>query len=74
MGTVQDVATGEVVTVYDVDLHALGLDDLERSALRRHMDGMSTDVEGRLEERTDVPMANQPLPVLVVTGLPPQRS
>lgn len=72
MGTVQDVATGEVMTIYDVDLDPLGLDDLQRSALRRSLDGTSTQIEGRVENRTDVPMAEGPLPVLVVTGLPQQ--
>ena len=72
MGTAQDVATGDVITIYDVDLHALGLDDLQRSALRRSMDGVATQVEARLETRSGVPMASQPLPVLVITGLPSQ--
>ena len=72
MGTVQDVATGEVSTIYDVDLDPLGLDDLQRSALRRSLDGNSTRIEGHLENRSDVPMAEGQLPVLVVTGLPQQ--
>ncbi|MCB9957336.1 MAG: hypothetical protein H6843_01855 [Rhodospirillaceae bacterium] len=72
MGTVQDMATGEVMTIYDVDLEPLGLDDLQRSALRRSLDGNSTQIEGRVENRADVPMADGPLPVLVVTGLPQQ--
>ena len=72
MGTAQDLATGEVMAIYDVDLAPLALEHLERSALRRSLDGETTQVEARIEARTDVPMAREALPVLVITGLPQQ--
>ena len=71
VGTVQDLASGNVTTIYDLDLSALDLDDLERSALRRSLDGRPTRVEGALEDRAGLPMASSILPVMVITGLPP---
>ena len=69
MGTVEDLATGTVTTIYDLDLSALDLPDMERSALRRALDGARAEVAGRLEARTGLPMADDALPVLVVVDV-----
>ena len=69
MGTVEDLATGDVTTIYDLDLSALNLPDMERSALRRALDGTRAEVAGRLESRNDLPMADGALPVMVVIGV-----
>ena len=74
VGSVQDLASGDVTTIYDLDLTALDLDDLERSALRRSLDGRPTRVEGSVQNRGDLPMATTMLPVMVITGLPPGTS
>lgn len=69
MGTVEDLATDALTTVYDVDLAPLGLPDGERAALTRALFEASYLVAGTIEPRPGYLGADGPVPVVVVTAI-----